>query len=191
MPCAHAGPGLRDLVGQNCVFDALLHAPGIPLIGQFLASLNSLQSLIDPLTGIALFQISFQCPFNGQLQVHGFLDEFPTDLGQPEFERLGFGGRDCLDNPKKLFRVGNVCQTLFSVSSGHLQTVTICHGFIAFGFQTLFELAPICCGIDTISKYVAHTHNRKIPFFLLHVTSDADALEGRVSLLLQCTDGGG
>lgn len=29
----------------------------------------------------------------------------------------------------------------FSVSSGHLQTVTICHGFIAFGFQTLFELA--------------------------------------------------
>ena len=113
MPCAHAGPVMRDLISQNCVFDVLLHTPGIPFNGQFLANLNHLQSLIDPLTGIAPFLSGFQCPLDGQLRVNGFLDGFPTDLGQPEVERLGFGGRDCLDNTKKLFRVGNVCQTLF------------------------------------------------------------------------------
>ena len=31
----------------------------------------------------------------------------------------------------------------------HLQTVKICHGFIALSFQALFELAPISRGIHT------------------------------------------
>ena len=51
---------MRDLISQNCVFDVLLHTPGIPFNGQFLANLNRMQSLIEPLTGIALFQIGFQ-----------------------------------------------------------------------------------------------------------------------------------
>ena len=51
MSCAHAGPGMRDLISPYCVFDVLLHTLGIPFNGQFLASLNRLQSLIDPLMG--------------------------------------------------------------------------------------------------------------------------------------------
>ena len=40
---------------------------------------------------IALFEIGFQCPLDGQLWVDGFLDTLPSHLCQPEFERLRLG----------------------------------------------------------------------------------------------------
>ena len=65
LPGGHAGPGLCDLVGEDGVFHALLHAAGIPFIGQFFANLDGLQPLVDPLVGIALLEIGFQRPLDG------------------------------------------------------------------------------------------------------------------------------
>ena len=46
----------RDLIGEDGVFHALLHAAGIPFIGQFFANLDGLQPLVNPLAGIALLR---------------------------------------------------------------------------------------------------------------------------------------
>ena len=70
---------------------------------------------MHPFLGIALFQICFQCPVDGLFRVDSFLDALSADLSQPQLERLGLLGGNGLDDTKKLFRVGNVGQTLFAV----------------------------------------------------------------------------
>ena len=49
-----------------------------------------------------LLEIGFQCPVNGQLRVDGLLDTLPTDLRQPQLERLSLLGGDGLDQAKQL-----------------------------------------------------------------------------------------
>ena len=80
MPGGHPRPCAGDLIGEDGVLHALLHAAGVPLVCQFLANLNGLQPLVDPFAGIALLEIGFQRPLNGQLRVYGFLNALPADL---------------------------------------------------------------------------------------------------------------
>lgn len=44
----------------------------------------------------------FRCLVDGRFRIYGFLNSFPANLGQPHFERLGFGWRNKLDNAEKL-----------------------------------------------------------------------------------------
>ena len=82
---------MGDLIGKYCVLHALLYTAGIPFIRQFLTDLDSLQPLVDPLAGVALLEVCLQRPFNGQLWIDGFLNALPSDLRQPQLERLRFG----------------------------------------------------------------------------------------------------
>ena len=79
-------------------------------------------------------------------------------------------------NTEKLLGIGHIGQAFFTIWSRHFQTVTICHGFIAFGLQPLFEFAPIRCGINAVRQYANHIDNGKIPFFLFFIPRRADAL---------------
>ena len=76
----HPRPCTGDLIGEDGVLHALLNAAGIPFVRQFLADLDGLQPLVDPFAGIALFEIGFQRPLDGQLRVDGFLNALPTNL---------------------------------------------------------------------------------------------------------------
>ena len=80
MPGGHPRPCAGDLIGEDGVLHALLHAAGVPFICQFLADLNGLQPLVDPLAGVPLFEIGFQCPLDGQFRVDGFLNALPANL---------------------------------------------------------------------------------------------------------------
>ena len=42
-----------------------------------------------------------------------------------------------------LFGIGHIGKTFFAVCCHHFQIVTICHGFISFLFQPLFQFPPI------------------------------------------------
>ena len=80
MPGGHPRPCAGDLIGEDGVLHALLHTAGIPFVCQFLTDLNGLQPLVDSLAGIALLEIGFQRPLDGQLRVYGFLNALPANL---------------------------------------------------------------------------------------------------------------
>ena len=94
LPRAHARPRFRDLVGQNRVFHAFLNAACVPFVGQFLAHLNCLQALVDPLAAVTFLEIGFQCAVDRQFRIDGFLDPFPANLRQP---KLLFRKKDYTD----------------------------------------------------------------------------------------------
>ena len=56
-----------------------------------------------------------------------------------------------------------------AVCSLQFQTVTICHGFITFLFQSLLQLSPISCGIYTIRQHSRHVNYCEVPLFFLIV----------------------
>ncbi len=95
---------------------------------------------------------------------------------QPELERFGFGRGNGLDQAQELFRVGNVGKPLFAISCGHFQTVTICHGFISFLFQTLFQLPTISARVCAFSKNRYNINNGKVPFLLFLTPCRTDLL---------------
>ena len=56
------------------------------------------------------------------------------------------------------------------------ETVTICHGFIAFSFQALLELAPIRRRVNAVCQHTYNIDDRKVPFFLCLIPRGTDAL---------------
>ena len=178
MPGGHAGPGLCDLVGEDGVFPALLHAPRLPFGGELVADADGEDALVDPVGIIALLLVGLQRPVDGLLRVDGLLDALPADLCQPTLEGLCLGRRDGLDDAQKLFRAGNVRQTHLSVCCPHFQLLTICKQFTcALLFQTFFQNCPIGAGVSCrwlIGQNGDHIHYGEIPFFLFLVPGDAD-----------------
>ncbi len=81
---------------------------------------------------------------NGRLDVNAdfgivdLLQPLASQRSQPLFERLGFGRGNGLHEAEKLLGICYVCHAHLAVGGRHFQTVTNCHGFIAFGLQTLF-----------------------------------------------------
>jgi len=55
----------------------------LPCIGQFFSGTDGLQTLIDPLRGIAFLGIDVERALDGQFRVDDFLDAFPPDHCQP------------------------------------------------------------------------------------------------------------
>ena len=90
LPRVHARPRAGDLVRQNGVFSAFLHAALFPLVRQLVSDADGKQPLMYPFLRIALFQIGFQRAVDRLLRVDGLLDAFPADHRQPRLERLGF-----------------------------------------------------------------------------------------------------
>ena len=54
----------------------------VPFVGQFLAHLNRLQALVDPLMAVAFPEIGFERG-RSSARIDGFLDPFPANLRQP------------------------------------------------------------------------------------------------------------
>ena len=179
MPRVHPRPRFCDLVGQNRVFHALLYTACVPFVGQLLAHLNRLQALVDPFAAVAFLEIGFQRTVYRQLRVNRFFHALPTNLCQPELERLGFGRRNGLDDAQKLLGVSNISQTLFAVCCGHFQLVTRCNRFITLILQPFLGDFPIISRrlvIRLVGQYPYHIHDRKEPFFFFSVPCSTDAL---------------
>ena len=81
-----------------------------------------------------------------------------------------------MNDAEKLLRRNDIGEAFFSVRSGHFQTVTICHGFIAFVFQTLFQLAPINRRIFAFCQHAHDIDNGEVPFFFRLIPCGADRL---------------
>ena len=62
LPGSHAGPGLCDLVGEDGVFPALLHAPRLPFGGKLVVDADGEDALVDPVGVIVLLLVGLQCP---------------------------------------------------------------------------------------------------------------------------------
>ena len=55
------------------------------------------------------------------------------------------------------------------------ESVTICHGFIAFLFQPLYQFTPIGKRVNAFSQYGNYIHNTKIPLLLFFIPNGTDA----------------
>lgn len=75
-----------------------------------------------------------------------------------------------------IFSIWGVTFRIFPIRNDHLQTVTICHDFVAFIFHALFALTPICRRISTVRQHTDYINNGKIPFFLFLIPCSADVL---------------
>ena len=94
LPGGHAGPGFRDLVCEDGVFPALLHAPRLPLGSELVADPDGENPLVDPVCVISFLLVGLQRPVDGLLRGDGLLDALPANLGEPE---LLFRKKDYLD----------------------------------------------------------------------------------------------
>ena len=79
-----------------------------PLIRQFFARPNGLQTLIDPIGGVPLLSIGLQRSLDCDLRIDRFFDSFPANLRKPQLERFRFFGWNGLDQPQKLLGIGNI-----------------------------------------------------------------------------------
>ena len=61
-----------------------------------------------------------------------------------------------------------------AVGRSHFQPVTVCHGLVAFFFQSLFELSPIRTGINAACKNPQDINDGEEPFLILGIPSAAD-----------------
>ena len=69
-------------------------------------------------------------------QLLRIIQSIPSKKAEPF--KAWLSGRERLNDPQKLFCVGNISQSLFAVRRDHFQTVTICNGFISFIFEAFF-----------------------------------------------------
>lgn len=128
----HSEGGFADFRREDCEFLALFDSPLFPLIGEFVPDGDAWQAFFDPFFRVTLLLVDLTHALGGEFRVFDLFEPLVADLGEPEFERFGFGGWDGLDDTQELFGIGDIGHALFSVSGGHFQTVTIRHGFISF-----------------------------------------------------------
>ena len=156
-----------------------MNAARVPFVGQLLAHLNRLQALVDPFAAVSLLEIGFQCAVNRQFRIDRFFYALPTDLRQPELERLGFGRGNGLNDAKELFRVGYIGVVAFPVCRTHFQLTTFCSQLTTFFFQSGLQHAPIFRRVALIRLIGQHSYNiddGKVPFFLFCIPCGANAL---------------
>ena len=107
--------------------------------------------------------VVFQHPVDALFRVVDLLQPFAGKRREPQLERLGLRRGNRLHQSEKLLYVSHIGQAHLTIRSGHFQTVTICHGFIPFSFQPLFEFAPVGCGIFTFGQNCDNIDNRNVP----------------------------
>ena len=86
-----------DDIGENGVFLALLYVVFDPIVGELIAGFLAGHALLNPLVAAAMLLPHLAGTVEGQSRVGHFLHPLVTDFGQPEFDRLGFGAGDALD----------------------------------------------------------------------------------------------
>ena len=174
MPGGHAGPGLCDLVGEDGVFPALLHAPRLPFGGELVADADGEDALVDPVLGVALLQIGLQRPVDGLFRVDGLLDALPAYGGEPEPEGFCLGRRDRLDDAQDAFGIGGLHLSLLAVRGEHLNRGTNC---TPVGRQLRIagaHLLDVLLGIGAFRQDRYNVLHGEIPFFLFLVPGGAD-----------------
>ena len=174
MPGGHAGPGLCDLVGEDGVFPALLHAPRLPFGGELVADADREDALVDPVGIIALLLVGLQCPVDGLLRVDGLLDALTSNGGEPEPEGFSLGRGDGLDDAQDALGIGGLHLSLLAVRGEHLNRGTNC---TPVGRQLRIAGAHLLDVLLGIGAFRQNRHNvlhGEIPFFLFLVPGGAD-----------------
>ena len=174
MPGGHAGPGLCDLVGEDGVFPALLHAPRLPFGGELVADADGEDALVDPVGVIALLLIGLQCPVDGLFRVDGLLNALTANLCQPTLEGLCLGRRDGLDDAQDALGIGGLHLSLLAVRGEHLNRGTNCTPVACKLFVPLAHFFEIIRGIGAVRQHRHHIHYGEIPFFLFLVPCGTD-----------------
>jgi hypothetical protein len=114
-----------------------------------------------------------------QRGVGHFLHAFGAHFGQPQFDGLGFGAGDGLDQAQQAFGGGYVCQVIFAVSRWQFQSVKVCHLLTALLTQALFELVPVFARslvISLLRQHLHHVNHRKPPGLRVFVVYPANGL---------------
>ena len=109
-----------------------------PVVGEFVAGFLPGHALLNPLLAAAMFLPGGAGAFEGAGGVGHLLHPLVTDFGQPEFDRLGLGAGNALDEAKQGLGIGNIGEVAFAVGSGQFQLVTIRH------LLTAFLVEPLC-----------------------------------------------
>ena len=115
-----------------------LHTATLPLVGKQFAYLNTFQALVDPIFGIAQATIVSHSLFDREFRVLHLVETLCCYLRHPLLKRFCFRRRYGLNDAEKLFSISHIGKAHLTVCSPKFQSVTICHGFISFSFQSLF-----------------------------------------------------
>ena len=71
----------------------------------------------------------------------------------PHLERFGLGRWNRLNDAEHLLGGSHVRHAHLAVRRSQFQSVTVCHGFISFGFKPLFQLPPVCKGVFAFGQH--------------------------------------
>ena len=118
-------PFLMDEVGENGVFIAFLDVVRGPVVGEFVAGFLPGHALLNPLVAAAMFLPGGTGAFEGAGGVGHFLHPLVADLGQPEFDRLGLGAGNALDEAQQSLGIGDIREVAFAIGGFQFQLVTI------------------------------------------------------------------
>ncbi len=92
----------------------------------------------------------------------------------PHFERLSLGRGNRLYNAKHLLGGCHVRHAHLAVCGPQFQPVTVCHGFISLGFETLFQLPPVGKRILAFGQHRHHIDNGEVPNLRLVIPNGAN-----------------
>ena len=109
-----------------------------PVVGEFVAGFLSGHALLNPFVAAAMLLPGGAGTFEGAGGVGHFLHPLVAGFGKPEFDRLGFGTGNALNEAQQGFDIGHVGEVAFAVGGGQFQLVTICHQLTSFLPQPLF-----------------------------------------------------
>ena len=170
----HADGGFADLGGEDGEFFLFFHATFLPFVGQLIADGDAAQALLDPFLRVAFLLVDLPHSLGGKFGVFDFLQTLVADLGQPEFEWLGFRRRDGLDKAEESLCVGSADGANFPIRSRHGYQGTICHPVGIKGRIALSQLLDVVFNIGSAGEEFDDVVDREIPFFLGLVPSAAD-----------------
>ena len=176
---ADAAPFLMDEVGEDGVFIAFLDVVRGPIVGEFVAGFLPGHALLNPLVAAAMLLPGGAGAFEGTGGVGHFLHPLVADAGEPEFDRLGLGAGNALDEAQEGLGIGDVGEAHFTVVGGQFEPVTICHQLTSLFVQALSELVPVFSGglvIGLLGEYLDDVHDGEEPSLGLFVVEAADSV---------------
>ena len=73
-----------------------------------------------------------------------------ADAGEPEFDRLGLGAGNALDEAQQGLGIGDIGEAAIAVGGGQFESVTICHGLTAW---TIIEAAHCWAALSVVDWF--------------------------------------
>ena len=170
----HAEGGFADLGSQDGEFFLFFHAAFLPFVGQLIPHGDAAQALFNPVFRVAFLLVNLPHPLGREFGVFDFLQTLVADLGEPEFEGLGLGRGDGLDEAEESLCVGSADGANFPIRSRHGYQGTICHPVGIKGRIALSQLLDIVFNIGRAGEEFDDVVDREIPLFLGLVPSATD-----------------